>query len=171
MPMDAYLLDTSIASRAFDVGSPSHQQVRERLAGLGDASISICAVSVGEVEYGLHVSPAIDSSRHAIVRRNLARYQILDIDRHTASVFGSIRGALFRRHGTRDARGRLREKRLEDLLDTTTSRDLGIQENDLWIVSVGVQYNLRFITCDRMERILAAARDLHSYDRAWIWPL
>jgi tRNA(fMet)-specific endonuclease VapC len=49
---DAYLLDTSIASIAFDVISPSHAGVRERLAELGDASLSICAVPLGEVEYG-----------------------------------------------------------------------------------------------------------------------
>jgi len=68
-------------------------------------------------------------------------------------------------------RNRLKEKRPEDLLDRTTSRELGIQENDLWIVSVAVQYNLRFITGDKMDRILAAAKDVHAYDRAWIWSL
>lgn len=168
---DAYLLDTSIASIAFDVANRSHAQIRSRLSTLGQSSVSICSASVGEVEYGLQVSPAIDPSRHASVRSNLLQYQILDIDRHTARVYGQIRGHIFRRHGTRDARGRVREKRPEELLEATTSRELGIQENDLWIVSVAVQYNLRLITRDRMERILAAARDVHSYDRAWVWSL
>ena len=171
MPADAYLLDTSIASIAFDVGNPSHAEVHRRLSTIGDNSISICSVSLGEVEYGLQVSPGIDPERHRIVRSNLLQYQILDMDRHTGRLYGELRGELFRRYGTRDARGRLKEKRPEDLLDRTTSRELGIQENDLWIVSVAVQYNLRFITRDKMDRILAAAKDVHAYDRAWIWSL
>lgn len=171
MPSDAYLLDTSIASIAFDAGNQSHAEVRRQLSTLGDNSVSICAVSLGEVEYGLQVSPGIDAERHKIVRNNMLQYQILDIDRHTGRVYGELRGQLFRRYGIRDARGRMKEKRPEDLLDRTTSRELGVQENDLWIVSIAVQYNLRLITSDRMERILAAAKDFHSYDRAWIWSL
>src|SRR5712692_1024924 len=132
--MDAYLLDTSVASIAFDAGNRSNAEVRTRVAALGDDSISICAVSLGEVEYGLQVSPGIDPERHRTVRSNLLQYQILDIDRHTGKLYGELRGELFRRYGTRDARGRLKEKRPEDLLDRTTSRELGIQENDLWIV-------------------------------------
>ena len=171
MPADAYLLDTSIASIAFDAGNQSHTGVRARLATLGDDSISICSVSLGEVEYGLQVSPGIDAERHQTVRNNLLQYQIMGIDRHTGKLYGELRGELFRRYGTRDGRNRLKEKRPEDLLDRTTSRELGIQENDLWIVSVAVQYNLRFITGDKMDRILAAAKDVHAYDRAWIWSL
>jgi tRNA(fMet)-specific endonuclease VapC len=168
---DAYLLDTSIASIAFDAGNASHADVHRRLTELADASISICAVSLGEVEYGLQVSPGIDPERHQLVRNNLLQYQILTIDRHTGKLYGELRGELFRKYGTRDARGRLKEKRPEDLLDRTTSWELGIQENDLWIVCVSVQYNLRFVTADKMERILAAAKEVHSYERAWIWSL
>lgn len=171
MAADAYLLDTSIASIAFDAANQSHAEVRTRLAALGDDSISICSVSLGEVEYGLQVSPGIDPARHRTVRNNLLQYQILDVDQHTGKLYGELRGELFRRYGTRDAHGRLKEKRPEDLLDRTTSQELGIQENDLWIVSVAVQYNLRFITRDKMERILTAAKDVHAYDRAWIWSL
>ena len=171
MPSDAYLLDTSVASIAFDVGNPSHAEVRKRLSELGDASISICAISIGEVEYGLNVSPGVDLDRHRTVRGNLFQYQILDIDRHTGKLYGELRGELFRRYGARDSRGRLKEKRPEDLRDRTTARELGIQENDLWIVSVAVQFNLRFVTRDSMERILATAKEVHGYDRAWIWSL
>ena len=171
MPADAYLLDTSIASIAFDVGNKAHVEVRRRFANLGGDSISICAVSLGEVEYGLRVSPGIDSERHRVVRSNLLQYHILEIDRHTGKLYGELRGELFKRYGSRDARGRLREKRPEDLLDRTTSRELGIQENDLWIVSVAIQFNLRFVTGDKMGRLLATAKDVHGYDRSWIWSL
>ena len=171
MADDAYLLDTSIASITFDMANPAHPEVHKRLTELGNASISICSVSVGEVEYGLQVSPKADPARHQTVRNNLLQYQILDVDRHTAKLYGQLRGELFRRYGTRDSRGRLKEKRPEDLLERSTSRELGIQENDLWIVSVAVQYNLRFITRDKMERVLTAAKDVHGYDRALVWSL
>ena len=172
MAADAYLLDTSIASIAsiaFDAGNASHADVHRRLTELADAHQS-GAVS-WKVEYGLQVSPGIDPERHQLVRNNLLQYQILTIDRHTGKLYGELRGELFRKYGTRDARGRLKEKRPEDLLDRTTSWELGIQENDLWIVCVSVQYNLRFVTVDKMERILAAAKEVHSYERAWIWSL
>lgn len=168
---DGYLLDTSIASIAFDAGNPSHAEVQTRLRAFGDDPLWICSVSVGEVEYGLHVSPRIDAMRQQTVRKNLHLYTVLKVDRHTGQTYGELRAELFRTYGSQDARGRLKEKRPESLIDRTTSRELGIQENDLWIVSAAVQYNLRFVTRDHMERILEAARKAHSYDRAITWKL
>ena len=40
MANDAYLLDTSIASIAFDAGSPFHAQTRERLIALGGLDVA-----------------------------------------------------------------------------------------------------------------------------------
>jgi len=51
-------------------------------------------------------------------------------------------------------------KRIEDLIEPTTGRELGIDENDLWIVSTAVECNLVFITRDQkgsMKRIIEAA--------------
>jgi tRNA(fMet)-specific endonuclease VapC len=169
---DAYLLDTSIASIAWDGGHPHHTVVRERLADLGDDSISICAISLGEKEYGLQVSPGIDQERSNAVRKAMGQYNVWNIDRHTAEYYGLIRGELFKRYASRHKRERLKEKRPEELLDETSSRELGIQENDLWIVSVAVQYDLRFITRDKkIHRILDIARDAFSYDQAEVWSL
>lgn len=143
---DAYLLDTSIASIAWDGDNALHSEVRQRLSHLDETSISICSISLAEVEYGLHVSPAADPSRHVKVRQAMQQYNIIDVNRHTSEIYGPLRGELFRRYGTKDKRGRLKQKRPEELMDRTTAKELGIQENDLWIVSVAVQYNLKFIT-------------------------
>ena len=67
---------------------------------------------------------------------------ILPISRHTAEPYGQIRSALFAQYSPRDSRGRIQKKWPEDLVDLTTSKALGIQENDLWIVSVAVGYDL-----------------------------
>jgi tRNA(fMet)-specific endonuclease VapC len=146
---DAYLLDTSIASIAWDGGSRYHTLVRRRLAAFGENSISVCVISLAEVEYGLHVSPGIDRERHDAVRRAMLQYRVWDIDRYTAEVYAPLRGELFKRYAPRDKRGRLTQKWPEELRDETSAKELGIQENDLWIVSIAVQYDLFFITQDK----------------------
>ena len=40
-----------------------------------------------------------------------------------------------------------------DLRDATTGKELGIEENDLWQVSVAATYDMLLITFDRMRRI------------------
>lgn len=169
---DAYLLDTSIASIAWDGGHSKHHEVRDMLAALGNASISVCAITIAEVLYGLCVSPSIDRQRHDAVRYALQQYYVWNIDRHTAEVYARIRGRLFELHAPRDKKGRLKTKHPEDLRDRTTGRELGIQENDLWGVSVAVQYDLHFLTNDKkMQRILDVAKEIHDYDRAIVWEL
>jgi tRNA(fMet)-specific endonuclease VapC len=107
--------------------------------------------------------------RHAAIRATLGRYQVYRIDHHTARYYGELRGALFRRFATRDAKGRLKQKQPEALLDPTTAKDLGVQENDIWILAVAIQYNLTFVTLDRMTRLVEAAVEVHSYDRVSLW--
>jgi hypothetical protein len=53
----------------------------------------------------------------------------------------------------------------EQLFDRVTGRDLGIDERDLLIVSVAVQYNLILATADRnqgMRSIEQAAKSLEA---------
>ena len=169
---DAYLLDTSIASIAWDGGNKNHGFIRQRLASLDEgAFISICSISLAEVEYGLLVSPAADPERHAAVRNAMTQYKIWDIDRNTSTVYAQLRAELFKQYSSKDKRGRLTKKQPEELRDETTGLDLGIQENDLWIVSVAVQYNLRFITQDKMSHIREAAKKVHAYDLVELWSL
>lgn len=169
MPMEGYLLDTSVASWVWDGGNPNHAAARARLSQLGDAPVFVSAITIGEIEYGLNVSPAMDAERHSAVRGAMAGYQVLAIDHHIGRTYGEIRGALFRQYAPRDRRGRITRRAPEDLVEPTTGRALGIQENDLWIVSVAVQYDVKLVTSDRaegMRRVLTAANYLH---RAEFW--
>ncbi|MCH7698587.1 MAG: PIN domain-containing protein [Chloroflexi bacterium] len=167
-PSDGYLLDTNIASAVWDAQSPIHESVRSRLASSA-ALIYVSSVSIGEGEYGLGVSPAIDAERHRLYRAAMDEYVILPIEKHTAQTFGRIRAGLFQRYATRGRRGRLKEKYVEDLVDSTTGKELGIQENDLWIASTAVEYNLILATFDKaggMRRIV----DVASYtERTEFW--
>ena len=110
---DAYLLDTNIASIVWDGENPNHHVICQRVADLGEDSISVCSISIGEVEYGLQVSPAIDMERHQAARQAMMQYQIWEIDRHTGTYYGQIRGGLFKRYAPRNARGRLTTKPLK----------------------------------------------------------
>lgn len=136
---------------------------------VGGALVWVCAITVGEVEYGLGVSPAMDEHRHTAVRSALAGYEVLPVDHHTGRTYGEIRAELFTLYSPRDSRGRITRKAPEDLVEPTTGKALGIQENDLWIVSVAVQHNLRLVTgaqAEGMRRVLAAATYSH---RAEFW--
>jgi tRNA(fMet)-specific endonuclease VapC len=157
---DGYLLDTNVASAVFDKGRPDHSMVRNNLEQLGKGIVCICPISVGEIEYGLKVAPSVDLDRQFIVRDAMAQYECLDISRHTSEPYSDIRANLFKKYSPRDSRGRLTMKCVEDLIEPTTGKELGIDENDLWIVSTAVEYNLVFITRDRqggMKRIIEAA--------------
>lgn len=90
----------------------------------------------------------------------MAQYECLDIDCNTSEPYSDIRASLFKKYSPRDRRNRLIMKRIEDLVEPTTGKELGIDENDLWIVSTAVEYNLVFITRDQkgsMRRIVEAA--------------
>lgn len=166
--IEGYLLDTPVSSAAWDAGAPNHGVVRQRLADL-DGLIYIPSISIGEVEYGLGVSPNIDAERHRAVRLAMSAYEVLSVDSHTGEVYGQIRARLFTQYAPRNQRGRLARKYVEDLTDSTTGKDLGIQENDLWIASVAVQYNLVLVTFDRaagMRRVVEAADYI---DRTDFW--
>jgi tRNA(fMet)-specific endonuclease VapC len=166
---DAYLLDTGVASIAWDVGHPKHEEMRSRLAALGSASIAVCSITLGEVSYGLEVTPAVDEARHHAVRQAMESYYIYNVDKHTVEVYAKLRGELFKQFAPRNMRGRLKTKWPEDLIDSTTSKELGIQENDLWIVSVAIQYDLRFITTDKMQHIAEVAKRILDYDLIEVW--
>ena len=123
--------------------------------------VYLAAVSIAEVEYGLLVAPAIDAAQQTAVRSAMGSYAVLPLDRHTAQTYAEIRAILFRTYSPRNRRGRLTQTYVEDLVERTTSKELGIQENDLWIVSVAVQHNLVFVTGDRMQRVIEAAQYSH----------
>mgnify|MGYP001154433193 CR=1 FL=1 len=166
---EGYLLDTSVASAVFDKGNPGHSIVRNNLEQFGEGIVYICPISVGEIEYGLKVAPSIDLDRQSAVRDVMAQYVCLDMDQHTGEPYSEIRANLFKKYSPRDRRNRLIAKRVEDLVEPTTGKELGIDENDLWVVSAAVQYNLVFITRDQkgsMRRIVEAA----SYEsRTLFW--
>ena len=166
---DAYLLDTMIASDAWDKGSPRYAHTRERLQHLDPSPIFVSVISLGEIEFGLKSSPLVDLARQKAVRDNMHEYEFLDVDDHTIPIYSDVRAELFRKYAKKNPMGKLLNKQPEELIDTITGKLLGIQENDLWIVCIAVQYNLIFCTREKklgMRNIIEVANHL---GRTQIW--
>ncbi len=160
--LEGYLLDTNIASAASYEPNPHHQAVREKLAEIGKAPVFVSAVTVGEIQYGMDLARAQAARARAPIptlASVLTGYRILAINEQTARVWGQFRANIFDKHAPRKRRRR-RHRPLASLVDRTSDVDLGIQENDLWIVSAAVTHNLIFVTADQaggMRRIVDVA--------------
>jgi tRNA(fMet)-specific endonuclease VapC len=152
--MDGFLLDTNAASILWDERHKEHQKLREFLQRVKDAPTWISTVVLGEIEYGLKTAPQMDEDLQGDVRRQMALFpRVLDVTKHTVEPYSDLRAALFRLHSPRDRKGRLTAKRPEELWESTSAKELGLQENDLWIAAQAIQYNLVLITEDHMRRV------------------
>ncbi len=165
MAVNGYLFDTSFASAATYKKHIFHKKARDFLDDLDkDDSLWISIVSLAEIEYGLNIK-TLPSNAVRNIRKLLAEYTPLATDRQTAIVYGKIRADLFDRFAPRKTRNKIATKYVEDLRESTTGKALGIQENDLWIVSVAVRYNLVFVTVDSgggMQNIVDVANYNHQ---------
>ena len=157
--MDGYLLDTNILTYLFDPSDKRHAAAQERLSALPpDAPIYVSAVTLGEIEYGHRCEGSEDTDKQQQFNTFLKGTcpQVLDVRGSTRLPYGGLRAKLFDRY----APAGLRRKGLrpEQLVDPVTSKELGIQENDLWLAAQAMEYNLILVSNDKMNRI----RDVSS---------
>lgn len=152
--MDGYLLDTNILDYLTDQADPWHQCVRERFEALpDDTPVFLSAVTVGEVAYGIRTFPAMDEAKRRGLLGTLAEFRVLDVTTATRDSYAMVRAALFVR-AIKEGRKRLRP---EQLRDPVTSLQMGVQENDIWLVAQALAYNLVFVTNDMKMRPLWVA--------------
>ena len=159
--IEGYLLDTNIASAATYEGSPLHDTVQKWLRTIGDVPVFVSAVTFGEVAFGTALARAQpQNARTPIPDSPLDGYVVLPIAREVAEIWGKLRATIFDMHAPNLLRRRRGGRSVASLVDRTTDTELGIQENDLWIVSVAVASGLIFVTADRgggMRRVVDAA--------------
>jgi predicted nucleic acid-binding protein len=74
----------------------------------------------------------------------------LPIDEYVSDVYGELRASLFEKYIQKG-----KNKRPEQLIDPVTATEIGIDENDLWIVAQAITYNLTLVTNDKMRRIFS----------------
>ncbi|MFH2045649.1 MAG: type II toxin-antitoxin system VapC family toxin [Pseudomonadota bacterium] len=162
MKQKDYLLDTNIIRyiHELEAGSQSSEciQLREKLESLPkNARILLSPVTAGEVEYGIRVGPFADphKEKYKQLAGILTRYPCLTIDCDIARQhYSLLRAKLYDKYAPRRKKGQSAgKKRIEEWKDPTTSKELQIQENDLWITAVALAYNLILVTDDAMSPI------------------
>ncbi len=159
--MDGYLLDTNAVSILWNKRHPEHDMVKAFFAGLSYSPVWLSTTVLAEIEYGLKITPKMDIDSQNQVRREISNHPlILDIDKHTIAPYSDLRAELFKYFSPRDRRGRLTVKWPEDLIDRTSAKELGIQENDIWIAAQAIQYNLIRVTDDYMQRLVKVSENL-----------
>ena len=153
--MKVYLLDTNITSALWDNRDKHHADAIQFIRSTSAQSrIYISRIVVAEIEYGTYLYINADNERRRMVQTAMQAFEnIREIDKYTAHIYSAMRAELFRKYGTRTSKNRIKKVRPECLVDKTTSLELGIQENDLWMAAIAVQYNMILVTDDYMSRI------------------
>jgi predicted nucleic acid-binding protein len=131
-----YLLDTNILSYWYDSTCPQHDQVAAKIREVRQpdpqtgyvSRLFISVVTLAEVEYGHSVTNSPNVEAQTAYRTFIAQElpPALEISRHIHEPYAKLRSWLFNKFSSKKRRAR----RPEELLDPTTARELGIQEND-----------------------------------------
>jgi predicted nucleic acid-binding protein len=168
MKLRYYLLDTNILGPLVELRAggtnPECKALRRHWDTLPEeARVFLCPISVGEVEYGLRVAPFNKPEAEKLTRELLLTFHnsgfLLDIDVDLAcNYYAELRARLFKSFApkTKKQRNNLK-KRIEEWKDPATSKELQIQENDLWIAAVAMSHNLILVTRDKMDAIRRVA--------------
>lgn len=158
--MLGYLLDTNIIIFWFDPKSKGHANVVARIDALDPATpLRISAISWGEMEYGHRAVQPVDTpdqiARNQVVENQLPH--TLDVRKTTKDYYGLLRARLFAKYAPKPKKKGLRP---EQLIDPVTSKELGIQENDVWIAAQALEYNLVLVTHDKLDHLREVASDI-----------
>ncbi|MBN1973437.1 MAG: PIN domain-containing protein [Sedimentisphaerales bacterium] len=148
--MAGYLFDTNIWSHAFD----GETFVTSRIQKLKNSQIYLSSVVWGEVVFGAKSNTHFnfDEYKKFIYSNNPL---ILPIDEHVAEMFGALKAVIFNIKSVRTLR--TKSGRASLLKNPISAKEMGIDENDLWLAAQAIAYNLILITNDRMRNILQFA--------------
>jgi len=161
--MRTFLLDTCIWSDWINPNGKQHAHIKDHVKKLrANSKLAISIITWGEVFYGHKANPPKDP----LIRADYIHFiqakgpKIFDIDIHTAEEYGKLRAGLFDKYAPKIKRKA--SLRPEQLVDPASSKELGIQENDLWIAAQVIVLNLTLVTNDSLDHIQqVAGSDLH----------
>jgi predicted nucleic acid-binding protein len=155
--VDAYLLDTTVLSAYLDSTHRFHAETKRAIDALPEESPRyISVVVLGELTFGANLAVALrigDAPALKEMIRRAGRYAVLDVTHHTAAAYSALRSNLAKKYLAKPLR-RDRPRYIEDWVDKTTGKVLGVDENDVWIASHAKERALVLVTADgRMRRI------------------
>lgn len=158
--MKDYLLDTNIIGHLAEyksgIQTERSMSVKNYLSLLPESTrLFICSISVGELEYGLQVTSPRDLEKLQHIRDLIGPFPIklqLSINSDVAkNYYAKLKAKLFEACAPTDKKSR--PKRIDQWKDPVTAKELKIQENDIWIASVAMAFNLILVTNDKMNSI------------------
>lgn len=166
--MRDYLIDTQTISYWYDHSCPQHEVVvaniellrRQVESSEHKPRLLVSVITLGEIEFGHRVNSPI----HSDVQRDYRRFVSeelpvsLELSEDATIFFGEIRKRLFDKY----APGSKRKPKMrpEQLIEPITSKELGIQENDLWLCAQAVGHGMILVTNDAMCRIREVSQDM-----------
>ncbi len=162
--MADYLLDTNILRYWYDATCPQNKKVVAKIAQIRQpdpqtgyvSRLFISVVTLAEVEYGHRVTAAPNAEAQSVYRTFIEKElpPAMDISQPIYEPYAELRSWLF--NNCSDKKRRTKAKRPEELVNPTTARELGIDENDLWIAAHAALHNLVLVTADRLGNLAKA---------------
>lgn len=166
--MRDFLLDTQIVRYWYDDKCAQHAAVLRNIELLRKQAKSldyaprllVSVVTLGEIEFGYRVQPG-DFTKNQEACMRFVHQELpasLELTDDATTAYGEIRARLFNKYAPREKRKR--GMRPEQLMDMSTSLELGIQENDLWLCAQAIGHGMVLVTNDKMNRIHEATKGM-----------
>lgn len=156
-----YLLDTNIAGYLAElksgISSKKTYALSQKLYNIPkESKIFFCSITIGEIEYGYQVSPPHMKNDILLICNYLQGQMIINIDQNIArETYSILRAKLFEKYAPKSGK---KKKRVEEWMDPTTSKQLQIQENDVWISAVAMNLNLILVSEDKLNAIRSVTK-------------
>ncbi|MCL4492412.1 MAG: type II toxin-antitoxin system VapC family toxin [Nitrospirae bacterium] len=166
-----YLLDTNILGPLAEfkaaIKTDESAKIEKHMNALPENTrIFLCPISVGEVESGVRIDYK-NSDKTKLAQEILSAFTCLPIDANLArEYYAKLRARLFNKYAPKDSDNR-KKRRMEEWREPTTSKDLKIQENDLWLAAVAMAHNLILVTRDNMDAIREVAGSAIAFEN-WL---
>jgi tRNA(fMet)-specific endonuclease VapC len=119
--------------------------------------IFVSVVTLGEIEFGHNLTNSTNPARREEFERwihdTFPPSTRIHVEGHDWRYYGQLKAEIFRRFPPRSAK----ENHPEMCLDPATGKELGIDENDLWIAAQAIARGMVLVSNDKMERVKEAA--------------
>lgn len=166
--MRDFLIDTQTLCYWYDTKCRQHAVVMANIASFRKQSeplehkprLLVSVITLGEIEYGHRVNFPSDPNAQTEYLRFIDEElpDRWEVYMDAVAAYGELRSRLFNKYAPRGKR--TPKMRPEQLTDPITSRELGIQENDLWLCAQAIGHDMVLVTNDAMRQIREVSKDI-----------
>jgi predicted nucleic acid-binding protein len=129
----------------------------QRILSVGSAPVATCSVVHGELVFGALLSDrAIEN--YGKIQAFMGAIEVLPVTDRAADLYGKLKDSVVRKYAPRVGK---------KLWKKLFGGDIGIQDNDLWIASVAIDYGLTVVSDDTDFMRISAAYGLPKCE-SWL---